>query len=88
MSDDSMIPRIAVPGGEDAELVFAALIDFQVSMARRIRILGVVDLDAVRAMRRAADLAYILGEDITSAAVREMVDIPDDLSGLGDEKED
>lgn len=86
---DGFEPRIVVPDDTDAETVFAALVGYQCSLLARMSMAGVVDMDILHAARRAGELSLILGEEIQSEHVRNMVGgIPDDLSGIEDENRD
>lgn len=86
---DGFEPRLVVPDDDDAEIVFAALAGYIGSLTARLALLGAVDMRIVTAIHRAAELAEILGEDLTGKSVRKLAgEIPDDLSGLDPENGD
>jgi hypothetical protein len=86
MGENDMFPRITVPDDTDAEVVFAALVDYQVSNLARMRLAGYVDVDILRAAHRAGQLALIVGAEIQNTEIRRLAgEIPDDISGLDGE---
>lgn len=89
MGNDGFEPRIVIPDDLDAEIVFAALAGYIGSLTARLALLGAVDMHIVGAIKRAAELAGVVGEDLTAKGVRKLAgEIPDDLSGLDMENGD
>lgn len=77
-------PRITIRDDDDAELIFAAVLDFQIKMASLSIVMGHVDMTCVQAAKRAGEIAVAIGEDMQSAAIRKLAEVPDDISGLDD----
>lgn len=84
--ENGFTPRLVVPDDNDAEIVFAALACYIGSLTTRMAMIGSADMPTISAMKRAAELAEIVGEDLTSSGIRRLAgEIPDDLSGLDQE---
>lgn len=76
-------PRLVISDDLDAEVMFSALAGYIGSLTVRMATLGAVDMHYVSAIKRAAELAELIGEDLTTKGVRKLAgEIPDDLSGL------
>lgn len=82
-------PRIVVSDDIDAEIVFAALVDYQMRILGEMRLMKCAEPEVLKAARRAGDMAIVIGEEIQSRNIAQLTGgIPDDLSGIDGENQE